>query len=243
MAKLTHKVFHSAKDTQRQKYVDKANALFKGGSTELDTPSILIEDASGLKSFLDDNPDFKVDLSGYSVNGSPKGWRYEELGIWASNVLAWKAFLASDADYVVLMEDDIVFNEKDLAWIDEALAILPEDWDQYHPFAFAGEWPEYKPEVHDVNEGPIVRAYQRWSNVCYILNKKGATKLLENLKTNLIKLPLDAWWFLPQSELADFNVYTIKPKTKPACRLPFVELTTFQEKPAKDLTNYELEVG
>jgi GR25 family glycosyltransferase involved in LPS biosynthesis len=239
MAKLTHKVFHSAKATQRQKYVDKANALFKDGSVELDTPTILIEDAKDLKAFLDANPDFKVDLAGYSFKGAPKGWRYEEIGIWASNVLAWKAFLASDADYVVLMEDDIIFNAKDLLWIDEALAALPADWDQYHPFSFAGEWPKYKPEV---NDGPIVKAYQSWSNVCYLLNKKGAAKLLSNLETNLIKLPLDAWWFWPESELIDFNVYTIKPVLKPVCRLPFGELTTFQTKPYKDLTNYELEL-
>jgi len=119
------------------------------------------------------------------------------------------------------MEDDIVHNENFMPLINYYVSQLPENWDIFHAFSPADQFPKYN-DTHDIGARDICKAYQDWSCLCYIINKRGAKKLLMN--AHLFNLPLD-WYMFRQQDI--FNVYTLKPKSEFPCTLMSLD-STFQ---------------
>lgn len=219
--KLSHKIFHLEKDTERKKLVEEANNYFNLFSQELDTPTISISREEEILEFVRVNPDFKLNKEGYSLHGQ-QGWKLGEIGIWASNWTAWKNFLNSDSDYLILMEDDIVVDTDFKYFLTDYINQLPEDWDVLHMFAPADQFHKYSPQIHDISKKSVCIAYQDWSCLCYIINKKSAQKMIE--KSIMSNLPLD-WYMFRQHHT--FNVYSIKPTEKIPCTLAALS-STFQ---------------
>lgn len=219
--KINHKIFHLEKDIERENLVNSANSCFDLFSEELNTPTIHISSEEDILEFVKLNPDFKLSGNGYSLHGQ-QGWKLGEIGIWASNWLAWKNFLNSDADYLILMEDDIVVEPDFKYFLVDYINELPQDWDVLHMFAPADQFHKYSLESHGIGKNCICKAYQDWSCLCYIINKRSAQKMIE--KSYMANLPLD-WYMFRQQNI--FNVYSIKPTENFACRLAILD-STFQ---------------
>lgn len=218
---FSHKVFHLEKDTFRQDLFENMNRYISNYSKELETPTINISGQIELNNFYKDNPDIVFDKQGYEFNNET-GWRYGEIGVWASNIEAYKNFLKSDSDYLILMEDDIEYFDGFFENLVNYMSQIEDEWDLFFYYAPGNtNSGEYYPEEKD-----ICKAYQDWSCLCYVINKKAAEKVIQDISTSPIKLPLD-YYFFKQPE--KFNCYTVKPTSKLYCKISGLE-STFQNK-------------
>lgn len=253
MTNISYNVFHSEKDIDRHGLYSEADHKLQHIGAKLDTPTVLISGPRTLKKFFDDNSEFKeaVDLKGYDPakymdSRSPYfgrvcrvGWKYGELGVWASNWLAWKNFLKTDADYLILAEDDVVLVDNCKQLLDMYMKQLPEGWDQFHLWVPKGDRSLYDPNKHGVGSMYVAKAYQNWSNTAYMLSRSGAQKLLDDVKKRGIKLPLDWLWFKESAEF-DFGCYTLTPQSTHLCYNSNEVESTFQwQMRREDLTNYD----
>lgn len=226
---IAYKLFHLPRDHERNKLVENVHSNLLKSIKILDTDTIKISSYDEYIKFRDQHPDFNIDINGYNLDNK-QGWRYGEVGIWASNWLAWKNFIKSDYDYLILMEDDIVLHDNFLDSIKEYLTELPNEFDAFHAF-----YP--KSEEHKYNTGldiskSICSSYQDWSCACYIINKSGAKKMIE-LASRGISLPLD--WFMFRQKYA-LSIYTVKPTTNEICTILNIQ-STFQTKEDRKTLN------
>ena len=221
--KFVHKVFHIDHYSERDTLVKSINIYLSNFSEELNTPTIEISSLDDLKSFYSHNQDFNIDPIGYNLHGQ-QGWKLGELGIWASNYTAWKNFLNTDADYLILMEDDIVFNENFFPLLNKYMSELPENWDYFSFFAPADQYHKFDPGLMQGENTSI--AYQDWSCLCYVLTRSGAEKSLSIMQNKKVNLPLD-WFFYRQKE--KFVIFSIQPNKVGGCTLASLE-STFQNR-------------
>jgi len=227
--KILHKIFHIEENNNRSELVNSMNDYLYSYSKVLDTPTIKISNQKEYELFIKDNPSFIPDQNGYSLNGE-QGWRYGEIGIWASNWTAWNNFLKSDADYLILMEDDIVYSDRFIDITIDYMKQIPENWDVFHAFSPADQFDKYN-SSHDIGANDVCRSYQDWSCLCYVITREGAQKLVDNSKR--FNLPLD-WYMFRQKNI--FNTYTIKPSSEFPCTL-FPTESTFQTKQKREILN------
>ena len=219
--KFSHKIFHLEKDTQREDLFNSMNEYISQYSQELDTPTVSISNDLELEKFCSNNPHVNFDKNGYEFNNEI-GWRYGELGIWASNLTAYANFLKTDTDYLILMEDDIEYFPGFFENLVKYMSQINEDWDAFFYYAPGNtNTGEFYPEEKDV-----CRAYQDWSCLCYIINKKSAEKIINDISNNLISMPID-YYFFRQPE--KYICYTVKPTSKLYCKISGFE-STFQTK-------------
>lgn len=226
-------IFHVEEDTpimqKRNILTKRAIEKLQKNFTKLETPTIIMKNVDDVKSFYK-NSSIKIDPQGHFGTG----WKPGELGIWASNYTAWKNFVDSDYDYVILMEDDIVlsgdFNNKLTKYLDE----LPEDWDiftAYIPEFGNNRYSKNKKELF-IGKDNVCRVYQSWSCLCYVVSKQGAKKLLQEVK-NTVKSPIDHYLFYHK----ELNVYTIKLERGNICEI-YSTQSTVQNATRYDMTGY-----
>jgi len=227
--KFAHKVFHLDGDPLRDAAVNSINEYLSLYSDLLITPTIKISNQEQYDSFIHANPRFIPDPYGYSLHGE-QGWRFGEIGIWASNWTAWNNFLKSDADYLILMEDDITYSIDFMEIIINYMQQLPEGWEIFHAFSPADQFHKYS-DWHNLGADDICIAYQDWSCLCYIITRDAAKKMIAN--SNMFELPLD-WYMFRQHHL--FKTYTIKPTSEFPCTLLASE-STFQNKQKREIIN------
>jgi len=219
--KFTHKVFHLEKDVQREELFSSMNDYIGQYSEELNTNTINISNDTDIEDFCRQYPFIKFDKAGYEFN-SESGWRYGELGIWASNISAYINFLKSDKDYLILMEDDIEYFPGFFENLVKYMSQIDEEWDLFFYYAPGNtNTGEFYPEEKDV-----CRSYQDWSCLCYVINRKAAQKVIDNLYDNIISLPIDYYYFRQPEK---YICYTVKPTSKLYCKISGLE-STFQTK-------------
>jgi hypothetical protein len=218
-----YKVLHltEEKNQSRVKCAEKIRATLN--LDELESPTILIDGIDSLKKFLSEYPLFNVDPNGYDPmhsrnspeydkeKATPVGWIYQELGIWASNYLAYKDFLNSDYEYLMLFEDDVVINANFLELVDSYMRELPEDWDVFYPYS-----PEPPLFYGEVISDHLCRPYTTWSNAAYMVSKKGVKKLIDSVETEAIYMPID-WHILKQQD--KYSIFTIQVGFDKGCYL------------------------
>jgi GR25 family glycosyltransferase involved in LPS biosynthesis len=230
---FVYNIFHLDKDTDRDDNYSAVLSYMPDYAEKLDSPTVGFSSVKEVDEFCAANPDFVLDYEGYNprdltrnilLQSLPllKGWKLGEIGIWASNFLSWKAFLETDADYLVLMEDDCLINQDFMPKLIEYMEELPEDWDIYHHFVHFQDAPWYSPKL-DVGAEHVCRVYQEWSNLCYVINRRSAQKLLGLVKEG-ITLPLDWFW---SKQLEKITTYTLKPKVYSGIELQCLK-STFQ---------------
>jgi GR25 family glycosyltransferase involved in LPS biosynthesis len=233
--KLCFYVFHTEENKQNsprnicsKNIHDFASNYFK----ELDSSTFKIVDDKGLTNFLNNNNRFLIDPTGWDPShrtmlnsykkekASPKGWTYGALGIWASNYTAWKNFLNTEYEYLLLFEDDLFLENNFFELMSDYLSLLPNGWDVFHQYA-----PEnsFNKSIK-ILEGkyPICKPYQSWSNAVYLLSRSGAKKAVLEVESNPVFLPAD-WFFFKQLKL--FNIYTVAPGADMGCRLLDIKST------------------
>jgi len=226
---IAYKLFHLPRDHARNKAVENVHSHLLKNIKMLNSDTIKISSYSDYIKFVEENPDFNVDPMGYNLDNK-QGWRYGEVGIWASNWLAWKSFIESEYDYLILMEDDIVLYENFLPELERYMKQLPENFDAFHAFCPSDQNHKYDLSMDFSDE--VCSSYQDWSAACYVVSRSGAQKMMY-FASRGIRLPLD-WFMFRQKDL--LSVYTLKPEAKRICDILTID-STFQTKEDREIIN------
>jgi GR25 family glycosyltransferase involved in LPS biosynthesis len=226
---IAYKLFHLPRDHARNKAVENVHSYLLKNIKILNSDTIKISSYSDYIKFVEENPDFNVDPTGYNLDNK-QGWRYGEVGIWASNWLAWKSFIESEYDYLILMEDDIVLYENFLPELERYMKQLPENFDAFHAFCPSDQNHKYDISMDFSDE--VCSSYQDWSAACYVVSRSGAQKMIY-FASRGIRLPLD-WFMFRQKNL--LSVYTLKPEAKRICDILTID-STFQTKEDRKIIN------
>jgi hypothetical protein len=223
----------------RQANANKSKAYLRNYLPELNSETIKIDSQETLEKFLLENIEFKVDPDGYDPENfepiylkdesSPLGWKYGQIGIWASNYMAWLNFLKTDFDYVMLVEDDVYFKEGSFEVFEECLRQLPDDWEIYH-FCVPRQ-KRIMNQLTEVINSKISLPYINDSNACYIVNRAGVNKLLQQVSEGIF-LPLDWHWFKQPL----FNIYATRDDVETYCDLLRVKSTHWETQQFKKLS-------
>ena len=181
------------------------------------------------KNFYKNNPKFNINHNGYNLHNE-QGWRYGEIGIWASNWSAWNNFLNSDYDYLILMEDDLVCEHNLPQTIESYIKECPKDFHALYINVPGDQLDKYNSNYSFTDN--ISKAYQDWSCACYIIQKSTISDMISFANTG-ISLPLD-WFMFRQQHL--FKIYSVKPESYKACITKHIE-STFQNKQERKIIN------
>jgi GR25 family glycosyltransferase involved in LPS biosynthesis len=227
------KIFHADENTQsmqkRNQLVAKAEKQLVKNFDPIDTPTFIMKSPEDVKGFFS-----KEKMKIYPLGHFNTGWKPGELGIWASNYTAWKNFLKTDYDYIILMEDDIVltdsFNSDLASYLDE----LPDNWDVFTAYipTFGNIRYEKRKNELLIGKENVCKVYQSWSCLCYVVSRSGAERLMREVKQT-IKSPIDHYLFYHRG----LNVYTLKMEKENICSL-YETKSTVQEAPRYDITGY-----
>lgn len=218
MSTFVYKVFHieDVSQTSKERAVAAADieTRFSERYEKLETPTIKISNQEEVTAFLEKNPNFKLNGDGFTDLDGNVGWMFGEIGIWASNYTAWKNFLKTDADCLVLMEDDLFLTKGFFVGFDAFVDELPDDWDMLSVYVHPMHERFYTKEK-EIGKQSICTAYQDWSLACYVINKSSAVKLVAQAETE-VSLPPD-WFFFKQ--LDKYKVYSPNPMNMGFCIL------------------------
>ena len=92
---------------------------------------------------------------------------------------------SSEVEYYLIFEDDINFNQNILSEIKRYLSVAPSDWDIIH---FSNTR-----KTNYSMEGDFFKPAGFWGMLSYILNKKGAEKIVKEVEANKIDGQIDAY--------------------------------------------------
>ena len=241
ITKMCYRIFHipgyGDYGNVRSKLYNDLDSYLEHKISKLNTETILISNREQYDEFNNK----------YNLLNPKIDFKWGELGIWASNLLAIQNFLKSDYEYVMLMEDDIYVEDKDkfIKLLSEYMNQLPEDWqafsyfvdpnqfDRFGTITTVGEMTgfSYTRKLPDVEKGPVVKAYQDWSMLCYILNRNSAQSILDDVKKLGLIFPID-WHLFRQPE--KFTTYTLSPYAEKGCdRYDVISTFQLREEPIK----------
>ncbi|MEO0903501.1 MAG: glycosyltransferase family 25 protein [Pseudomonadota bacterium] len=119
----------------------------------------------------------RADAAAYARNmGSPilPG----KMGCYASHIAVWEAFLASDRDVALILEDDVVFHDDFLESLDLALAAA-DHWDTIRFNCIRAKLPVRQGYVGDYSLNAYIGPFT--GNAAYLLKRDVARRLLPNL--------------------------------------------------------------
>lgn len=119
----------------------------------------------------------RADADAYARNmGSPilPG----KMGCYASHVAVWEAFLASDKDVALILEDDVVFHDDFLESLDLALAHAGR-WDTLRFNCIRAKLPVSQSKIGRYSLNAYIGPFT--GNATYLLHRATAKRLLPNL--------------------------------------------------------------
>ena len=218
--KICYKIFHlpnlSTTSLERKKSFHNLDPYLASQYEKLDSPTILINS----------DKDYLAFKREYGLLFPRAKFKLGELGIWASNLLAIHQFLNSSHDYLLLIEDDIHVEDNHLfnSLLKDYINELPKDWDIFSYHCPKNQFYKFKPS-EQTDGKMIVQAYQDWSMLCYLINKKGAQKLLDDTQSNGIRLAIDHHVFYHKKR---FKTYTLAPNA-PSGFARISTTSTFQD--------------
>ena len=217
--KFCYKIFHipgyGESATERSVLFTDLDTYLSKRIDRLNTETVLINDENSYFEFNDK----------HNLIKTSREFKWGEIGIWASNLLAIKNFLDTDKEYLMLMEDDIHVSDKEkfISLLENYMDLLPEGWDIFSYFVHENQFTRFQnKQAHS----DVVPAYQDWSMLCYILNKKSAKKFLDISLTHGITMPID-WFVYRQPDT--FKSYTLHPLAEKGCKLYDI-VSTFQHR-------------
>lgn len=219
--KMCYKIFHIpgyGESHEKREYLYKTlDDFLSDKMSRLDTDTVLISNEDQYFEFNDK----------HNLIKTSREFKWGEIGIWASNLLAMRNFLNTDKEYLMLMEDDIHVPDQAafMYLLEKYMGGLPEDWDIFSYFVHSNQIPRFNQSQHGIeNNTYIVKAYQDWSMLCYVLNRKSAEKFLDLVDKTGLTMPID-WYIYRQPEA--FKSYTIHPLAEIGCKL-YDMVSTFQ---------------
>jgi GR25 family glycosyltransferase involved in LPS biosynthesis len=204
--------YHEERDALYRKTFEFFNDNFEN----LESPTIKISNREEYESFVFQNPDFVVDPKGYEWPPGVQGWKFGELGIWASTITAVKKFLQTDYEYLLILEDDIDIATSFREHLKECIDYLGTDFDIFmffNPENNMGPDGEFNPE-------DIGIATQNAINLCYVITRSGAQKTIDYVKNNKISSPIDWHYFnfhYPNFRDPYYKTLSITKRSKKSC--------------------------
>jgi GR25 family glycosyltransferase involved in LPS biosynthesis len=184
----------------------------------LGSDTVYLDTAKKAEEFINQTPKFKVNtVTDFCKPGETFPPSSGVIGVWASNYLAYKKFLESKYDTLIIFEDDIMVsrNFKNIAsiYIGELMPI----WDFFSFFVPDDSLFAYNSLEHDVYQDYTCRSYQQWSCAGYAVSRRGAEKVINDVESKGINCPVDWYIFnfrMKQEEnQIKFNTFTVKPQT------------------------------
>jgi len=214
--KLCYNIFHIPNLGQsaviRKKLNDRVISILSGVVDRIDTDPVLINSQELYDSFVNNVFDLKPHFE----------FKFGEMGVWASNIVALNKFIKSDYDVLMLMEDDIEIGENFYELLSEYLNVIPKDWDIFSYFVHPNQFDRY---TNISSKDEIVLAYQDWSMLCWLITKPAAEKMIDDISKNGIDMPID-WYIFRQPE--KFKSYSLSPTARRGCEL-YDTVSTFQQ--------------
>lgn len=126
-----------------------------------------------------------------------------QLGCYLSNVECIKRAYESEANALLILEDDVEFAYGIQELFRDSYRVVPSDWD----VLFVGSY--------EKNHGPYVNVKERiwktgdhWGTHCYLLSKSGIQKMHEYLTTHPIEWEID---MLMVHHMPELKKYSINP--------------------------------
>jgi GR25 family glycosyltransferase involved in LPS biosynthesis len=182
----------------------------------LGSSTMYLNTADKVENFINLHQDFKVNtVEDYCQPGETFPPSAGVVGVWASNYKAWKRFLESDYDTLIIFEDDIVLSKNFKFIAEKYLDELMPVWDFFSFFVPNDSFFAYNPQLHDMGDENICRSYQQWSCAGYAVSRRGAEKAIADVESQGITAPVDWYIFnfrMKQEEnQAQFSTYTVKP--------------------------------
>ena len=209
--KLCYKILHLDSAVDRQGLYEQACQTLSQFE-QLDSPNFALSDmAESARFVVEQAPLLSFDPNGFNDPATywPMGWKRGELSVWVAYYRAWKAFLRTDNDYLLLGEDDVSFKQFFVPLLNQYISMLPDGWDVFSAFCPTGQVFKYRDYKHSFNNGPLCKAYQDHHLLCYVLSRKGAEELVKRAESQILCDPVD-WFIFYQSDI--MSIYTVKPR-------------------------------
>lgn len=190
----------------------------------LGSPTMYLNTADKAKEFMKQTPEFKVNtVHDYAQPGETFPPSSGVIGVWASNYLAYKKFLETDKDVLLIFEDDAVVSANFESIANMYMSELLPTWDFFSFFVPNDSLFAYNEGVHDFGEEHICMSYQQWSCAGYAVSRRGAEKAVKDIESRGITAPVDWYIFnfrMKQEEnQMRFATFTVKPDVYKPIRL------------------------
>ena len=184
---------------------------------KLNSETFYLDTFDKVKEFHASHPKFKMQtIEGYDANGKTFPSNSGISGIWASTYMAYKEFVKSDKEVLLIFEDDISVSPNFKQIAETYMSELPADWEVFSFFVPNDSLFAYNSGAHDIPNGNFIcKSYQQWAMCGYAISKKAAKKVIKDVETRGIEAPID--WYLfnfrmkPEFLNITFNTYTVKP--------------------------------
>jgi GR25 family glycosyltransferase involved in LPS biosynthesis len=211
MKKFCHKVLSNEEipkkqdDLVRLSLKNQIEEKLKRFSEPINSKTIFIKNEDDLKNFYLNNKDIKINPNGYLNVYNNQGWKFGELGIWASNLLAWKDFAKSNYDYLIIFEDDIKLLKNFTDLLPKYIDSLPNDWELLGLYSTPLDDLNYKKEYDIEKNNFVCHSFHYLNLAAYVINKHAIFKILEKIKTP-INEPIDVYLFTHPRKFNSFDI-------------------------------------
>ena len=183
----------------------------------LGSETMYLNTAEKAEAFINQTPEFKVNtVTDFCKPGETFPPSSGVIGVWASTYLAYKKFLESDKDVLIIFEDDIVISNNFKTIANMYMSELMPIWDFFSFFVPDDSLFAYSELEHDLGEEHICKSYQQWSCAGYAVSRRGAEKAVADIESRGINCPVD--WYIfnfrikKEENQMKFNTFTIKPQ-------------------------------
>jgi len=151
--------------------------------------------------------------------GGKTGFMKGEIGVWLSTISTVRAFLETDFEILLILEDDVHLEQEGISIINEYIQKLPKSFDFFFLYTPENQFPIYGRKKHIKSylrknyffddPAKLTEVYQHWSNAAYLVSRKGAKKFLNSVDRE-ISLPVD--WHLLRGNFRSFSFKPEGPK-------------------------------
>lgn len=189
---ILYKILHVESDENRKTNYRNLDRLFGKYFNRLTAKTQYLSSLEHTRSYLASNSDLKI-----LDNLDYEGWLPGAIGIWASWKNALSVFLKTNAQAVILIEDDLWVTEDFVSRdVLSAISKLPNDWDYLTLYTPEPERENFSPH-HEIDNEYLCLPYHTWSNAAVVFSQSGATKVLKYISNGI-------------SRNSDLHLYTNK---------------------------------
>lgn len=181
----------------------------------LDSEVVYLPTPEDMDEFLRRTPQFKVNrIENYIWTGNVFPHKSGVVGVWASNYLAYKKFLETDKDVLLIFENDVIVSNNIIDVLEVYMNDLMDGWDFFGFNTPGDDYPNYLPNDYDYGSSYVCLSYQTWSCAGYAVSRKGAELAVADVEAHGISAPID-WYVFNFPHLgwmpSDFKTHCVKP--------------------------------